>query len=176
MGLTTMTTRMPPRPATTRLLQSLIPLLTIICGIAYLASLSVSYVSAAPAAPVTPGTTTGGEKQQSSTAQPSTSPPTHTPVAYPTVKGLKGGRECSRDGDGPWAAVAANSTTSCPFANNVREAYIKSDLNGADGTVQAWSPATKLNYNLTCFGSQPAVCVGGRNARIQIYGGTYLPG
>lgn len=175
MGLTTMTTRMPPRPAPARL-RSLIPLLTIICGIGYLASLSVSYVSATPAARVTPGATTGGETQQSGTARPSSSRSTRTLTAYPTVKGLKGGRECSREGNGPWAAVAVNSTTSCPFAYNVREAYIQADLNGADGTVQAWSPTTKLSYNLTCSGSQPVVCVGGRNAGIQIYGGTYIPG
>lgn len=170
-----MTTRMPRRPAPAQL-RSLIPLLTIIFGIGYLASLSVSYVSAAPAPPFTPGATTGGETQQSGTAQPSTLQSTQTPTGYPMVKGLKGGRECSREGGGPWAAVAVNSTTSCPFANNVREAYIQADLNGADGTVQAWSPTTKLSYNLTCSGSQPAVCVGGRNARIQIYGGTYIPG
>lgn len=79
------------------------------------------------------------------------------------------------EGTGAWAAVAVNSTTSCPFANNVRQAYIEAGLNGADGTLQAWSPTTKLSYTLTCTGNQPAVCTGGRNARIQIYGGSYSP-
>lgn len=90
--------------------------------------------------------------------------------AYPTVR-VSEGRECARVGSGPFAAAGtANASTSCPFAINVRDAYVET-LNGGSGTVRAYSPTTKLWYDMACSGSQPVLCTGGKAGRVIIYGG-----
>lgn len=99
-----------------------------------------------------------------------TVPPPVAAPTYPTVR-VPVGKECSRTGSGPFAASGtANSTTSCSFAKNVREAYVR-DLNGADGSIRAFSPTTKQTYTLNCSGTQPVLCTGGRAGRVVIYGG-----
>lgn len=90
--------------------------------------------------------------------------------SYPVVS-VSAGKECQRVGTGPYAAAGtANASTSCPFAINVREAYVR-DLNGMDGQVIAYSPTTKLTYTMECTGQQPVLCTGGRAGRVIIYGG-----
>jgi serine/threonine-protein kinase len=85
------------------------------------------------------------------------------------------GQECGRFGTGPWDAVGTyNATTSCPFALNVRKAYLAAGLDGGPGTIQAYSPTTKKDYTMTCSGSQPARCEGGVAARVMIYGGEFV--
>ena len=103
-------------------------------------------------------------------AQP---PPTsQAPQGFPDVVVPVGSKECARTGTGPFAAVGtANETTSCPFAINVQEAYVAAGLNGRNGSVKAFSPATGITYDLTCSGSQPVLCTGGVAARVVIYGG-----
>ena len=92
------------------------------------------------------------------------------PASYPVVR-VSAGKECSREGSGPYAASGtSNSTTSCPFAINVRRAYLET-LNGRDGMVRAYSPTTKLWYDMECSGDQPVLCTGGRAGRVIIYGG-----
>lgn len=89
---------------------------------------------------------------------------------FPTVR-VPEGKECARTGSGPFAAAGtANASTSCPFAINVRDAYV-ANLNGAAGTVRAYSPTTKLWYDMKCSGSQPVLCTGGKAGRVIIYGG-----
>ena len=83
-----------------------------------------------------------------------------------------GGKECARSGVGPYAAVGTdNESTSCPFAINVQAAYLESGLNGAPGTITAYSPVTDKTYDMSCTGSQPVLCTGGVAARVVIYGG-----
>lgn len=94
---------------------------------------------------------------------------------YPTVR-VAEGKECARVGSGPFAAAGtANATTSCPFAINVRDAYVET-LNGGNGTVRAYSPTTKLWYDMACSGSQPVLCTGGKAGRVIIYGGVLRVG
>lgn len=96
-------------------------------------------------------------------------PPAKTQT-FPTVY-VAQGKECARNGTGPFAASGtANATTSCPFAINVRDAYVEA-LNGVSGTIRAYSPTTKLSYDMECSGSQPVLCTGGRAGRVIIYGG-----
>ena len=64
----------------------------------------------------------------------------------------------------------------CIRDRNVRQAYLKAGINGGSGTVSASSPATGQTYELTCSGSQPALCTGGTAGRILIYGGRLVTG
>ena len=98
--------------------------------------------------------------------------PTTVQPAYPAVTVPPGSKECSRTGTGPFAASGtANESTSCPFAINVREAYLKAGLNGAPGQIVAFSPTTGLTYTMDCAGAQPVLCRGGVAGRVVIYGG-----
>lgn len=164
------------RSSTATAFRLALPLLAIFVGGAYLGALSLSLVAvtAVPRSATPAATQPSAPVSEAASAKPSSATPSPTPSAqYPEVYGLPDGQECSRSGTGPWSAVAVNSTTSCAFAENVRRAYDLSGLDGSVGTVEAFSPTTKLEYVLTCRGSQPAVCTGGRNVEIQIYGGEY---
>ena len=102
-------------------------------------------------------------------------PKPDTPDFYPTVH-VPAGRECSRSGNGPFSAAGtANATTSCAFADNVRDVYVE-QLNGADGTIRVYSPTTKQTYDMRCSGSQPVLCVGGKAGRVVLYGGELTVG
>lgn len=161
-----------PRRNPARTLWLVVPVAAILLGIGYVGTLSYALATApSAAAPVTPPSATSG----TGSPGPALATPSNSAAQYAPVKGLRGGRECSRNGSGPWSAVAVNETTSCAFAENVRQAYELSGLDGGTGTIQAWSPATGQDYALSCQGNQPAVCTGGRNAKIQIYGGAYVP-
>lgn len=169
-----------PRQNPARALWLVVPATAIVLGVGYIGTLSYALATApsaaAPsaAAPVTSPPATSGTGSPGPAPEPSGTP-SGSAAPYGPVKGLRGGRECSRDGSGPWSAVAVNETTSCAFAENVRQAYQLSGLDGSAGTIEAWSPTTGQGYVLSCQGNQPAVCTGGRNAKIQIYGGVYVP-
>ena len=64
----------------------------------------------------------------------------------------------------------------CPFAANVRVAYMDALARGDTSQVHAYSPTTQLWYDLQCSGEQPVRCTGGRAARVIIYGGELLVG
>ena len=102
---------------------------------------------------------------------------TQASTAYPDVSVPAGSKECTRVGTGPFDAVGtANESTSCPFAINVRDAYVAAGLNGTPGTVTASSPVTGQTYAMTCGGTQPVLCTGGVAARVVIYGGRLVIG
>jgi hypothetical protein len=91
--------------------------------------------------------------------------------SYPDVH-VSAGKECSRIGSGPFAAVGVgNKTTTCGFASNVRVAYVSKFPSGGAGTVSAHSPTTSKTYSMSCSGSQPVRCTGGVAAVVLIYGG-----
>lgn len=69
------------------------------------------------------------------------------------------GEDC---GDG----VRAGANTSCPFSLYVAEGYRAE----GPGVVRAYSPATDETYAMTCETGEPAVCRGGNNASVYIYG------
>jgi actin-like ATPase involved in cell morphogenesis len=60
--------------------------------------------------------------------------------------------------------------TSCPFAQNVQQAYSQSG--GGNTNVTAFSPATGQTYTMSCTagsGSTATVCTGGDNASVYFY-------
>ena len=61
--------------------------------------------------------------------------------------------------------VSVNADTSCPFAENVDQAWLTS---GSADTFSVYSPVTGLNYTMTCTGIDPVTCTGGNNALVQI--------
>jgi serine/threonine-protein kinase len=78
------------------------------------------------------------------------------PVAYVTEKDCLGG-------------VTVSSTTSCPFAHNVREAWRATS--GTANTVTAYSDATGRTYDMTCAPVSGGItCKGGVNAVVSFRG------
>ena len=64
--------------------------------------------------------------------------------------------------------VFAGPGTSCPFAQNVAQAYSNSGVSG-NGTVTAVSPVTGETYTMQCTAGSPVVCQGGTNAIVEFY-------
>jgi hypothetical protein len=64
--------------------------------------------------------------------------------------------------------VFAGPNTSCPFAENVANAYTSA---GDSGTVAvtASSPVTGETYTMQCTGQSPVSCGGGNNALVVFY-------
>jgi hypothetical protein len=60
------------------------------------------------------------------------------------------------------AGVSVGPNTSCPFALNVRAAY----LGHGPGTVNVYSPVTRRTYAMHCSGAAPVVCTGGDGASV----------
>ncbi len=61
--------------------------------------------------------------------------------------------------------LAVGPNTTCPFAANVRAAY----LSHGSGTVVAYSPVTHRRYAMTCVDRSPVVCTGGDDASVYIF-------
>jgi hypothetical protein len=67
-------------------------------------------------------------------------------------------------------AVFVNSDTTCPFAQNVAQAYSKANSPGTGTTtVTAVSPVTGQAYTMQCTGQWPVACQGGTNALVEFY-------
>jgi serine/threonine-protein kinase len=67
-------------------------------------------------------------------------------------------------------AVFVNSDTTCPFAQNVEQAYSNSNSPGTGTTtVTVASPVTGQTYTMQCTGQWPVVCQGGTNALVEFY-------
>ena len=67
--------------------------------------------------------------------------------------------------------AAGSAVTSCPFAIEVRRAYLAAGPMGQARTVRAFSPVTGDSYAMTCVVESSAVvtCRGGSNAVVHIY-------
>jgi len=65
-------------------------------------------------------------------------------------------------------SASGNDHTTCPFAINVRESFLNSPQT-TPITVYAYSPATRLGYDMFCTGEYPVVCRGGNDAVVYIY-------
>ena len=64
-------------------------------------------------------------------------------------------------GDG----IYTNSTTTCPFATNVKEGWLEAD--GMTNTFSAFSPGTGRDITMSCAPSNGGIsCSGGTNARV----------
>lgn len=70
-----------------------------------------------------------------------------------------------------YAENYGGNITSCPFASNVRDAFVEHyrKTDKLDGTVEASSPTTGISYTMTCKDNGTFVtCTGGNNARVHI--------
>lgn len=68
-----------------------------------------------------------------------------------------------------FSSSAVAGATSCPFAEEVRAAYLQQPRRGANIVVQAYSPTTKKMYDMTCTGTDLVVCTGGNSAIVYVY-------
>jgi hypothetical protein len=68
--------------------------------------------------------------------------------------------------------VFVGPDTSCPFAENVKQAYSNaySATYTRPDTVSAASPVTGVTYEMRCTGKSPVACRGGTNALVEFYG------
>lgn len=60
--------------------------------------------------------------------------------------------------------LEVNGNTTCPFAENVKEAYF-AEIGSGSGSIEAYSPAREQTYVMYCTGS-PHECTGGDNAAV----------
>lgn len=115
-------------------------------------------VGAAPTA-TPPEATTEPER----TEEPTTEEPRE--ISLPSTAEL-----CEDGLDDPYPQVwSGNEVTSCPFAVNVRDAYVELDETGEDVEVEAYSPATSRWFTMTCEDTAPVRCRGG-NSAIVLFG------
>lgn len=72
--------------------------------------------------------------------------------------------ESANNGQSCGGGLSVGPNTSCPFAQNVENAY---HAKGGPGTLQVYSPVTGQTYTMTCDlnGSQ-VTCTGGNNASV----------
>jgi hypothetical protein len=93
-----------------------------------------------------------GEEEQAATPSAGETPPPASAATSPT-----GGTTSCDDG------LSVGPNTSCPFAQNVRDAYFSS---GGSSIVSAGSPVTGQVYTMSCSAGSPHVCRGGNNASV----------
>jgi hypothetical protein len=100
-----------------------------------------------------------------STWQPTSTQPTVTAAVAPPP----GAVVCSDNASGRFSHSArGNDVTSCLFAENVRAAFLSGDIT-TPKVVNAYSPVTHLNYQMTCTQDAVVTCRGGNNAIVYIY-------
>lgn len=134
----------------------------------------LAWVLLRPGEELTDQTATAAAPGGDTTETASAPQPVASQTAWPDVVAPPGSVECVRVGTGAFAAAAVSdpSTTTCPFARNVRAAYADSGLNGAAGAVKADSPVTGRTYTMNCRPEAGVIiCEGGTNALVMIYGG-----
>ncbi len=120
---------------------------------------------AAPAGPVTQSDSPDATAPQSE--QPSVAP---SPQGAPRHSVPSSALSCpsvANTSEFQTSAVVGN--TSCPFAEEVRMAYLQQPQRGANVSVRAWSPTTKQWYTMACSGSDIVKCAGGNNAVVYVY-------
>jgi hypothetical protein len=61
--------------------------------------------------------------------------------------------------------LSVNSVTTCPFAENVKQAYLET-IGSGTGSVEAYSPVTGRNYVMYCTAGSTHECTGGDNAAV----------
>lgn len=124
--------------------------------------------TAAPPTATIPATTDGA----TDTPTPSpTETPTESPTEPPPATSIDlpgSAQECNNVGS--FVVYRGNTTTSCPFAENVGRAFAELEqpvttevtLSGVS------SPVTGLDYDLTCEYTTPVRCTGGNNAAVYL--------
>lgn len=124
----------------------------------------------------------GDDEPVAQTASTSTTPPlsSSSPSSTPSPSSSSAS-EVRRTGELPAGASACGrakegtsvargtKVTSCPFAEEVRDAYLDKDPKGADVNLEVRSPVTGDDYTMRCTGSTVTVCTGGNNAVVYLY-------
>lgn len=62
--------------------------------------------------------------------------------------------------------LTVGPSTSCAFAQNVRDSYNASGAAGGANNFQVFSPTTNQTYSMFCTGGTPHRCTGGNNASV----------
>ena len=139
-------------------------------GLGYLAATQLGGSGDAPAAQ-RPVTETDSAETTPRAVTPSSRPsasPSPSPSPRASVpSNAQPCRATERTADFPSSAVVGN--TSCPFAEEVRLAYLQQSQRDASVSVRAWSPTTKQWYTMSCSGSDVVKCAGGNNAVVYVY-------
>lgn len=118
----------------------------------------------------TPAATDGATDAPTPTPSP-TETPTESPTEPPPATSIDlpgSAQECNNVGS--FVVYRGNTTTSCPFAENVGRAFAELEqpvttevtLSGVS------SPVTGLDYDLTCEYTTPVRCTGGNNAAVYL--------
>lgn len=92
-----------------------------------------------------------------------TTPPAPAEIDLPGAA-----QEC--DNVGSFVVYRGNTTTSCPFAENVGRAFaaVEQPVTAAVTLNDVSSPVTGLDYDLTCDFTTPVRCTGGNNAVVYL--------
>lgn len=141
-----------PAPAPSQQSKSGNPLALILLGLVAIAGIAVGALAAA------------GVFSNSNTTQTVTSVSkaarqrSHAPSATRLAKAPAGSKPCG-------SGVSVGPATTCPFAQNVKQAYEESETSGA-ADVSAYSPVTGQSYNMHCTGGAMHACTGGNNASV----------
>ncbi len=115
-------------------------------GLLVIAGVALAVVLGGGSTNTTTVITEGGTTRTVTTSTPTTTP--QTPAGQTPCPGGNG--------------LSVNSVTTCPFAQNVENAY---RANPSAGTYQVFSPVTNQNYTMTCnTGGGLVTCSGGNNA------------
>lgn len=118
--------------------------------------------SSSPRSSSSTTTTTTTRPSSSSRTTTTTTRPVRLPRGVDLCAEGEGGIEMPNVG-------ALSDTTSCPFAEEVRIAYLQQLDRDGEVTVEAVSPVTGDSYTMSCRGSAPVVCTGGNDARVYLY-------
>lgn len=111
----------------------------------------------------------GGSAQRSIPAVTGSNAPGSTAGSGGNAAALPDGAKRCAGGTGVYDAVYVSGTTSCPFAQAVRDAYAAAYPNPVDqGTVTARSPVTNKTYAMSCTGTTVITCTGGVEARVYL--------
>lgn len=120
---------------------------------------------ATPAA--TPETEMAPAPRQTPAAPPTYVPPQQAePAGFPAYASVC--TATSGPAGGFSQSASANSVTSCPFAESVREAYGNQSVRSSTVSVYAYSSVTGRTYLMTCSGSAMVTCRGGNDAVVYL--------
>ncbi|MFW0796253.1 serine/threonine-protein kinase [Gordonia sp. CPCC 205515] len=98
------------------------------------------------------------------TITPGDAAPQSTPTATTQAGPPPGATECA-----PGVAIGT-SITSCPFAQAVRDEYLRTGPTGQARTIVAYSPVTGSSYSMACTPEGSVVaCRGGNDALVYVY-------
>lgn len=126
--------------------------------------------AAAATRPVTEQESRATTAPAQSTPRPTTPSARPSPTKAPSITVPSNALSCptsARTGELSTSAVVGN--TSCPFAEEVRMAYLQQPERDADVSVRAFSPMTKQWYTMSCTGSDVVKCTGGTDAAVYVY-------